>query len=238
MTSSTTGVPVATTACSSSSWRPGSSSDDREAASPIMFCHSPATTTATSAPRARSTARWNSASSSNPSGSSGVFPPNMSNIDGNTRCTTRHAAGVIDPHAVAGPGADAVQHGDRLVEVEVEDPRPEGVALGVGQRPDDRDRAQAAGVERQQVALVAQQHRRPLRGDAGHLAVRGIGEHLAGAVLVDVRVVEQAHPHLRLQHAPHARVDVASARRARLHRLGQVARRRGRRSPSPCPRRR
>ena len=89
MTSNTTGVPVSTTACSSSSWRPGSSSDDRDAASPIMFCHSPATTTATSAARATSTARASSASSSNPSGSSGALSPNMSNIEGKTRCAGR-----------------------------------------------------------------------------------------------------------------------------------------------------
>ena len=85
MTSATTGVPVATTACSSSSWRPGSSSDDRDAASPIMFCHSPTTTTATSDVRANSTARASSASSSKSSGSTGAFPPNMSNMDGNVR---------------------------------------------------------------------------------------------------------------------------------------------------------
>ena len=40
------GVPVSTTAWSSSSWRPGSSSDEREAASPIIFC--PLTTTTAS----------------------------------------------------------------------------------------------------------------------------------------------------------------------------------------------
>ena len=54
-----------------------------------MFCHSPATTTATSAPRASSTACRNSASSSNRGGSEGLFPPNMSNSEGNSRCTTR-----------------------------------------------------------------------------------------------------------------------------------------------------
>ena len=135
---------------------------------------------------ARSTARWNSASSSNPSGSSGLLPPNMSNSDGNKRCTTgRRARAPRAPRPDL--GADAFQDRHGLVQVEVEDPRPDGVALGVGQRTDDRDRAQAPSVQWQQAALVAQQHRRPLGGDPGHLAVRGIGEHLAGTILVDVR---------------------------------------------------
>ena len=49
---------------------------------------------------------------------------------------------VADLDPVAGPPPDAVEHGDRLVEVEVEDPGPEGVAPGVGQRPDHSDGAQ------------------------------------------------------------------------------------------------
>ena len=81
----------------------------------------------------------------------------------------------------------------------------------------------AAGVQRQQVALVAQQHRGPLGGDPGHLAVGRVGEHLAGAVLVDVRVVEQAQAHLRLEDAPHARVERLRRRpRPASQRLGQV----------------
>ena len=82
-------MPVSTTAWSSSSWRPGSSSDDRDAASPIICCHSPRTTTATSLSRAASTARCSSASSSKPSGSGGVLPGNMSNIEGNVRWAGR-----------------------------------------------------------------------------------------------------------------------------------------------------
>ena len=130
---------------------------------------------------------------------------------------------VLDPYRLADLGADAVEHGHGLVQVVVEDPRPDGVALGIGQRADDRDRGEAAGVQRQHVALVAQQHRRPLGGDPGHLAVRGVGEHLAGPILVDVRLVEQAHPELRLEHPAHARVQRLLAHRAGLQRLGQVA---------------
>ena len=77
-------------------------------------------------------------------------------------------------------------------------------------------------VEREQVSLVAQQHRGSLGRDAGHLAMCRIGEHLAGVVLVDVRRVEQAHPDLRLQHPPHARVDRLGDALPRLQRLGQV----------------
>ena len=131
-----------------------------------------------------------------------------------------HAGRVPHLDAVADPVPDAGQHGDGLVEVEVEAPGPEGVPPGVGQGSDHRDRAEAARVERQQVALVAQQHRRPLGRDPGDLAVRRVVEHLGGASLVDVRVVEQAHPQLRLEHPPDARVQ-----RGRVHRAPGQARR-------------
>ena len=89
MTKSTTGVPVATTACSSASCPPGSSRLEREAASPIMFCHSPRTSTATSDSPAKVTARSSSASSSNPAEVTGALLPNMSNIDGKVRTAGR-----------------------------------------------------------------------------------------------------------------------------------------------------
>jgi len=89
MTRSTTGVPVATTACSSASCPPGSSRLERDAASPIMFCHSPKTTTATSLACAIETARASSAASSNPGGSVGRLSSNASNIDGKTRWARR-----------------------------------------------------------------------------------------------------------------------------------------------------
>ena len=105
MTSNTVGVPVATTACSSSSWRPGSSSDDREAASPIMFCHSPATTTATSAPLARSTARRNSASSSKPAGSSWPVAAEHVEHRGEHSLHDPDAGGVVHLYPVRRPSA-------------------------------------------------------------------------------------------------------------------------------------
>ena len=147
ITSSTTGVPVATTAWSSSSCRPGSSSEDRDAASPIMFCHSPTTTTATSASRARSTA----------AASSAVVVevlrvhraccrPNMSNIDGERALGRAARRGRSRParrrRRVARMPSSTVTVS---VEVVVEDPRPDGVAPGVGQRADHRDRREAVG---------------------------------------------------------------------------------------------
>ena len=240
ITSSTTGVPVSTTACSSSSWRPGSSSEERDAASPIMFCHSPdhdhgdvglagecRRRAGTRRPRrtlrgppagCRRTCRTSTGTPAAPTGTPGAY-------------STRTSSPTLRP--------DAVQHGHRLVQVEVEDPGPEGVALGVGQRPDHRDRAQACSVERQQVRPrcaaappIARRRCGPPRGGRDRRAPRGPGPRRRTASS------KQAQPQLRLQHAPHARVDRVLAHRAGLDRLGQVARRRGRRSPSPCPRRR
>ena len=134
-----------------------------------------------------------------------------------------HAGRVLHPCGVADLAPDAVQHGDRLVEVEVEAPRAERVALGVRERAEHGDRVQGGRVERQHVALVAQQDRRALGRDPGDVAVRGVGEHLASAVLVDVRIVEQPQAQLRLQHPAHARVQRLLAHRAALDRLGQAA---------------
>ena len=170
ITSSTVGVPVPTTACSSSSRRPGNSRDDRDAASPIMF-HSPATTTATSAASAMLTARRNSASASKPSGSSGRLWPNMSNIEANTRWTTgmpgADSTRTRSPTLRRMPSSTVTVSSRSKSNTQAED-----VAARVGQRPDHRHRP-AVGVQRQQVALVAQQDRGPLGGDPGDLACRG-----------------------------------------------------------------
>ena len=192
ITSSTTGVPVSTTARRRSSWRPGSSSEDRDAASPIMFCHSPSTTTATSAARAASTARCSSAASSKSAGSSGAFPPNMSNIDGNTRCAGRTPGTYCTSTRVPDPAPDPFQHGDRLGEVEVEAPRPEVSRRESASGPMHRDRRRRRVVQRQQPALVAEQHRRSLGGGPGDLSVGLVAEHVTGALHVDERVLEEA----------------------------------------------
>ena len=169
-----------------------------------------------------------------PSGSCGALPPNMSNIDGNIALHDRHAAGVLDPHAVADLAPDAVEHGDRLVEVEVEDPGPEGVALGVGQRPDDRDRAQArrrrAAAGRPRCAAAPRTARRPpgpRPGGPGRPAPPGRDpRRRTGASNRPIRIL-----------ASRTRRTLASsaslARRARTRAPRAGARRPGRRSPSP-----
>ena len=118
-----------------------------------------------------------------PSGSAGALPANMSNIDGEDTLGRPDARARSRPRtAVAGPVADAVEHGDRLVEVEVEDPRPERVALGVGQRADHRDRARGcrhrAAAGRPRCAAAPPTARRrcgPPRGGPGRRAPRGRG---------------------------------------------------------------
>ncbi len=133
---------------------------------------------------------------------------------------------VTDLGPLAQPAPQPVQHGHRLVQVEVEAPRAQGVAPGVRQGSDHRQRAQAAGVQREQAALVAQQHRRPLGGQPGDVAVRRVGQHLPGSVLVDVRVLEQAEPKLGRQDPADAGVDGLLGHRPALDRLGQVSVRR------------
>jgi hypothetical protein len=68
----------------------------------------------------------------------------------------RNALDVVHSRPIADVAADAVQHGHRLVQVEVEHPGADGVALGVRERPDHRDGFGLIKIERQQVALVAQ----------------------------------------------------------------------------------
>ena len=202
---------------------PGSSSDDRDAASPIMFCHSPTTTTATSAAAASSTAVPNSASSSKPSGSAGGFPPNMSNIDGNIRCTDANAGGVVDPDLSPTLRADAVEHGHGLVQVEVEDPRPEGVAPGVGQRPDHRDRARArrrrAAAGRPRCAAApptAPRRPGPPRGGPDRRAPPGRDPRRRTGRRTDPAGASPRAP------AARARRSTSSLDRTGLQRLGQV----------------
>ncbi len=187
---------------------PGSSSEDREAASPIMFCHSPTTTTATSAACARSTARCSSASSSKPSGSTG-------RCRGTCRTSRQDPLGRPDARRIV-DHATRRRRGPRMPSSTVtvssrsksKHHGPNVSRLGVGERADDGDRRRPSRqIQRQEVALVAQQDRRSLGGDAGNLAVGRVAQHLAGPVLVDVRVVEQAQPDLGLEHASYAHVE-------------------------------
>ena len=50
----------------------------------------------------------------------------------------------------------------------------------------------------------------------------GVGEHVLGAVLIDIRVVEQPQSQLGFEHASHAGVEIRLARSARLDGIGQV----------------
>jgi len=127
---------------------------------------------------------------------------------------------VADLDRRAGPVPDAVEYGDRLAEVEVEDPGPEGVPPGVGQRADHGDRARVG--QGQQAALVAEQDRRALRGRAGRRAVSRVGQHRPGVLLIHVRIIEQAHPGLGGQHPPDRGVQDLLIDQARRNRLGQV----------------
>ena len=124
--------------------------------------------------------------------------------------------------------SDAGEERHGLVEVVVEAPRAQRVAPRVRERAEHGDRCCRRRSGRSD-ALVAQQHRRALGGDARHFAVGRIGEHLPRALLVDVGLVEQADAQLGLEHAPHAGVEELL-----VDGPGQTARRPGRRSPSPC----
>ena len=57
---------------------------------------------------------------------------------------------------------------------------------------------------------------------SGDVAVGGVGEHVGGVVLVDVRGVEQAHPDLGFQHPAHAGVDLGGSAAPLAMAVGQV----------------
>ena len=139
------------------------------------------------------------------------------------------------PRPSADPVPDPVQHGDGLVEVEVEAPTARGCRAGSRRAGRSRRPSRAlSGVERQQVALVAQQHGRALGGDPGHLAVRGVAEHLRGA-RPRRRTGRRTDPAAASPRAPAARSRPASPRPPRPAPAARAGGRRpGRPSPSPC----
>ena len=63
------------------------------------------------------------------------------------------AGRVIDLDRLANLAPDALEHCHGLIQIKVEAPGSQGVALGVRERADDRDRFQAARVQRQHVTL-------------------------------------------------------------------------------------
>ena len=126
ITSSTTGVPVADDRLQQLELVARvARGEDRDAASPIMFCHSPThhDRDVGGAGRARRLGRTRRRRRSRP-GRPGALPPNMSNIDGNTRCagrtpgaySTRTRSPARAPDAVAArsrsrPGRSRSTHG-------------------------------------------------------------------------------------------------------------------------------
>ncbi len=206
------GVPVATTACSSSSCRPGRSSEERDAASPIMFCHSPTTTTATSASVAERDRR----------GELGLGVEALRVRPARCRRTCRTSTGTCAAHGrtpgrvrrrapVAGAWRGCRRARSRSRRGRSRRPtgrgcrawsRRAGRCTAIESRP---RRPAAAGRPRSSAAPPRARRRR------GDLAVRRVAEDLAGAVLVHVRIVEQAEADLGLEHPAHGRVEVVRA---------------------------
>ena len=213
ITSSTVGVPVATTACSSSSWRPGSSRDDREAASPIMFCHSPSTTTATSA----------SVGDLHRAGELGVRVEPLRVLRRRCRRTCRTSTGTCAaptgmPRAAS--RARRRRRGARMPSTTVtvssrSKSKTQGPMVSRGESAsgaEDRDGADAAGSSGRRSPSFRSSTADAPGGVPRDLAVRGIGEHARRPLLVDVRVVEQpeAQLHRRGPGAPPRRAPPAS----------------------------
>ena len=142
MSTSTTGLPVASTASSSSRWRPGSSSVERDAASPIMSCdlaehdhgdvrrRAPAPPPFRARPRRSKSGRGLRASS----------PGTSRTSTGTSRGGMQAPGAYVDLHARADLGAQPASDRHRLFDVVVEASRAERVAPRVGERADHRDR--------------------------------------------------------------------------------------------------
>ena len=133
----------------------------------------------------------------------------------------RDARCRLHPHPVPDLAPDAVEHGHRLVQVEVEHPGRgcRGASRPAARSPPPtRARRGPAATGRPGCAAGP----RTARRRPGRPRVPRIGQHLAGAVLVDIGVVEQPQPQLGLQDPPHAGVEHALADRPDPERLGQV----------------
>ncbi len=100
-------------------------------------------------------------------------------------------------------GAQPVEHADAGRRIALGRPGADHLARGVGQRADDGDAALAAG-QRQQVAVVLQQHDRSGRRLAGERPRQG----RLGKLAAPIGVGEQPEPLLEAQHPAHAHVDL------------------------------
>lgn len=159
----------------------------RDATSPIMSCHSPTTTTATSAPAGDIDERCNSTVSSKPSGSAAFVRSSASTGDGWRRHHDGRAPsvhGAPAPHRP--PSPNALDHAHRLAQVDrVRTP------TGRGGRARESASGPMTAIERrlptskrQQRPFVAQQHCRPFGHHSHDLAVRWIGEHFRSPLLI------------------------------------------------------
>ena len=239
ITSSTTGVPVATTACSSSSWRPGSSSDDREAplADHVLPLADHHDRDVGAARRGRPPAR------ARPRRRTPPGPP--------ARCrrTCRTSTGRR-----AAPGARRARSSTRT-------PRPRGAGCRRARSPSRRGRSRSttaracrAGESASGPITAIDPSARRSSGSrppslrsstADRSAATRATSRCAGSASTSRARSSSTYgssnrpsAELRLEHAPHARVErlLADRRPAPAPRAG--GRRRGRRSPSPCRRRR
>ncbi len=154
ISTTTTGVPVAASASICSTARPGRSRVLTELFSPIWFWRCPVTI-ATSEASASSTARASSACVVALIG--GLLEEGLHPVEHRREHAARdpHAGRVVDDGGVAHAGADAVEKGDGLRGVVVEDPRAEHVSLARGQLADDGDPGRGRGVQRSVPSLLS-----------------------------------------------------------------------------------
>ena len=216
-TTRTTGVPVATTASSSSCWRPMSPSSRRSRNSPVVESsvspdRSPTTTIATSA---RGRARRPPRSPRRPVVDAG--PARVEDLASREpspkRVEDRPPAGqlVLDGDGLAVPHdaegvAPAPAHLDQRLDVDQVAVVAEQLARAVRAGPDDRDPAQRRA--------RAAARRRSRRGRASARPARGRpaprrrpARPSCGLGRLDVRALEQAQPELHPQDAVDGRVE-------------------------------
>src|SRR5574337_2189161 len=201
ISTTTTGLPVATMALARPSWCPGRPSCERLLPSPNRVSSSPTTSTTTSASAAAFTA--------------GAIPETSSPVTSTPRAYVTAAAAPaalripssIGTTSSGSPlGTHLSQHG----------------ATCIGQRADHRNAA--AGGKWQRMPLVLQQHHRLDRGLTRQGAMRGREGDLLHPLCVAIaeRILEQAQSVLGHQHAAHGGVDFTHRYLAAAHERRQL----------------
>ena len=112
-------------------------------------------------------------------------------------------------------GRDALEHGDHFFGFALRTPRAESRQAVGRQGADHGDAAQLVRIQRQELALVLEQHHRLARDRARRCAMLGVRElaRLAFGVVVLHRLVEQPELFLHAQDAQHRLVELFEARR-------------------------